>query len=184
MIKAIVWDIGGVLVEDPKVDDFWKNKSDSKELRKEFGSGKLSATEFIKKGSKLLDVSEEKFLENYKKAYFSIKLIKNSFEIFKKSKIPNYILSDTNPLHTDFLEKNFPDLFSNCKKTFLSTYTGHRKSEPKTFKFIIEQLKLKPNEILFIDNKEEFTKEASRLGIQTIHYKDSENLKKEINKLI
>lgn len=60
-IKAVVWDIGGVLLEDPKVGEFWKGKKESKELRKKFGSGKISINDFIKKGSKILNISQKQF---------------------------------------------------------------------------------------------------------------------------
>ena len=76
MIKAVVWDIGGVLIDNPNIRNFWQKKKSSRKLRNEFGSGKLSKKEFIKRGAELLGMSQKKFLEGYKRAYLSMDLIK------------------------------------------------------------------------------------------------------------
>lgn len=178
MIKTIVWDIGGVLVDDPKVGDFWKNKEGSKELRAAFGSGKISSEDFIKEGAKLLGLSEEVFLIRYKKAYFSIKFMK-PFDLYKKFK-NNYILSDTNPLHSEFIKKEFPELFKFPKKVFLSTEIGMRKNSTKIFKFLIKKLKSNPEEILFIDNKQSIVNLAKEVGIKTILFENLKQLKKDL----
>jgi len=181
MIKAIVWDIGGVLVEDPKFKEFWKNKSGSKELRDNFGSGNLPLTDFIKECSKLLGMSSEEFINKYNGAYLSLKLISGSFNIFKKFKGINYLFADTNPVHIKYIKEKFPELFANCNKAFLSTDIGYRKSNPETLKFILSKINAKPEEILLIDNNIDIIQKAKKLKIKTIHYNPSINLMNEID---
>jgi hypothetical protein len=41
MIKAVLWDVGGVLLTDPLLADFWKYAEGSKELRTKFGEVKV-----------------------------------------------------------------------------------------------------------------------------------------------
>ena len=36
MIKAVIFDIGGVLIEDPKFREFWKSIEGTADLRKKF----------------------------------------------------------------------------------------------------------------------------------------------------
>jgi len=91
-IEAIVWDIGGVLIEDPSVNNFWKENPDSKELRELFGTGKISINLFISKGAKMLNMSKEKFLKKYKEVYLSVLIIKEVFDIYQRIQINKYIL--------------------------------------------------------------------------------------------
>ena len=42
MIKAVIFDIGGVLRENIDVKNFWKNRKESKKIRYDFGTGKLT----------------------------------------------------------------------------------------------------------------------------------------------
>lgn len=180
IIKAIVWDIGGVLLEDPMVEDFWKDKSESKELRELFGRGHLSKKEFIKKGSSLLGLSKDKFLNSYSKAYFSIKKIYAVFKLFEMTKGLNYIFSDTNPLHTEFVRKRYPEIFSLARKSFLSHEINKRKGDQEAYRRVISDLNLKPEEILLIDNKQEVLDSAKKEKIQTFLYRDPEELEREL----
>lgn len=42
----------------------------------------------------------------------------------------------------------------------------------------------KPKEVIFVDDKKEYVKTAKDLEMNSIHYKNTKQLKKEINKLI
>ena len=182
MIKAIVWDIGGVLIEDPKIKDFWGENKESKKLRDEFGTGKISVNEFVKQGSRLLNLNEKDFLKEYKKAYFSIRLIKDVFNTFKKIKLQKYILSDSNPLHAEYVKNNFKDILRLTERTFFSHETGSRKSQEESFNYMLKKIKMKSLEIVFIDNKKECTDTAKKLGIHTILFKNNIQLKKDLAK--
>jgi len=68
-INTIIFDIGGVLIQDPQCKEFWNNMEGSKQLRILFGMGKISEEEFIKRGSKILNLSQKEFYEKYKENY-------------------------------------------------------------------------------------------------------------------
>ncbi len=182
MIKAVIWDIGGVILTDPKVGDFWKNKEDSKELRKKFGSNKISIDDFVSEGSKLLGMNEKDFLDSYKKAYFSIEPIQEVLEIYENMKTDKYILSDTNPLHLEFIKKNYASIFNQSKKNYFSPELGLRKDDRKIFEYLIENLKLPPEEVLFIDNKKRIVDLAKETGLNVIHFTNAEKLKEDLEK--
>ncbi len=175
MIKAVIWDIGGVLLEDPKINSFWKN-TDSKTLRHKFGCGEISINEFIKQGAKFLNINESDFLKKYKISYFSINIIKDGYNIFKKMKTNKYILSDTNPLHSKYIKENYPELFDLSKKVYLSNEIGFRKNSIEVFEYVIKDLGLNSNEVLFIDNKKEIVHLAKSIGINGIVYTNKNNL--------
>ncbi len=57
-----------------------------------------------------------------------------------------------------------------------SGITGLSKEKPEIYQLALEKLGVRPEEVLFIDDREEFIRVASSLGIQTIRYTTSEAL--------
>ena len=182
-IKAAVWDIGGVLLDDPKIGAFWKGINGSEELRNDFASGRLSVEEFISRGAKLLRMPEEDFLSSYKEAYFSVKPMKPSLKIYENMKTNRYILSDTNPLHMKFIRENFPNIFRMSKKNYFSPEIKMMKDSEKVFEYVSGNLNLNPSQILLIDNKDEIIDYAKSAGWNAIHFVDSLELEKDLKKL-
>ncbi len=180
-IKAIVWDIGGVILDDPKVGDFWGHKAGTKELRREFGSNKISLADFVSRGARLLGKSEETFLELYKENYFKIEPIREVYDLYMKIKIDQYILSDTNLLHMNFIKKKYSEMLNISKKRYFSVEIGMRKDNQEVFEHVLKDLRLKAEEVLFIDNKKENVAFAKSLNFSTIHFTDFKNLKKELS---
>lgn len=182
MIKSVVWDIGGVLLEDVKVGDLWKDSKGGDKLREAFGSGELSVEEFVNEASKLLGISKEDFLRKYKKIYFDVFPIDNVIELYNLVKTNNYILSDTNPIHMKFIKENFPQIFSRAKKSYFSPKIGLRKSSKEVFEYLVKDLNLFPEEILLIDNKEKIVELAKSVGLNVIHFTDTKKLNQDLNK--
>lgn len=58
------------------------------------------------------------------------------------------------------------------------------KPEPEIFKIAIEQFGINPNESIFIDDKFDNVNAADRLGFIGIQFKDSDQLKIELEKLL
>lgn len=176
MIKAIVFDIGGVLVENPKYGEFWENVGGSEELRKSLGMGEISVREFIKRGAKMKNTSEENFLKKYKESYWTGNLIRDVFEIYKKIKLKKYIFSDTNPIHLEYLQNNFKGIFDIADKSV----TDKRKSEDDSYNELIKKIGLSASEILFIDDKKKYLDKAKNFGIKTILFESAEQLIKDL----
>lgn len=182
-IKAVIFDIGGILLENPLIGDFWHNKTGSKELRNKFGAGKISKEDFVKEASKLLGMPEEDFLERYGKTYFSIKKVRGVFDIIKSLKVKSYLFSDTNPIHLEFVKNKYPEMFKIVKKSFMSAEIGSRKNEDKSYKHILKTLKLKPEEILLIDDKQDVLDFAKKYGIKTVLFKNNKQLVEDLKNL-
>lgn len=183
MIKAIIWDIGGVLLENPKIGDFWKNRPGSRELRALFGSGKISKAEFLNKGSKMLNISKKEFLKKYAQAYFPIRLNNSTFKIYKNLKLKKYILSDTNPIHLNFIKNKYGAIFNISNGNFFSSEIGFRKDEINCFRYVLNKLGLRGNEVLIIDDREDILNISKKLGIHYILYNGPNSLVRELNNL-
>ncbi|MCD4666392.1 HAD-IA family hydrolase, partial [archaeon] len=95
-----------------------------------------------------------------------------------------YILSNTNPLHGEFLKKKFPQLFKIAKISFLSYEIKMRKPQSKIFKFLIKELNIKPEEILLIDDKRKTLDEAKKFNIKTLLCDNPKELKNKLNKIL
>src|SRR3989344_7570890 len=64
----------------------------------------------------------------------------------------------------------------------ISCDIGIRKPDLKIYRLLIKRIKLKPEEILFIDNQEWNIKPAKKLGIKTILYRNNKQLIGELKK--
>ena len=59
-----------------------------------------------------------------------------------------------------------------------------KKPDPKIYEYTLEKLGLKPEETVFIDDLEENTIAATALGIQSIIFKNSEQCKEDLEKIL
>jgi FMN phosphatase YigB (HAD superfamily) len=180
MIKYLVWDIGGVLLENPFIGEFWKEKIGSDKLRHDFGSGKISNKEFIKKASKLIGINEKIFLEKYGEAYFPIKKIDCVFEIFEKLKNKSYLFSDTNPIHLKFIKEKYADMFNGIKGKLMSSELGYRKKEDKFYEILIRKINVGPKEILLIDDSKLVVDKARSHNLNAILFTNCIKLREDL----
>lgn len=179
-IKAVIFDIGGVLLDDPEFASFWQGKEESKLLRDSFGTGKMDINEFIMKGSELLQMSNSEFLTRYSSAYSGMHIDESVANIYQLINLPKYIFSDTNPIHYKFCQQNFSELFAAATEKFLSFEIMLRKDDIESYKYVLSRLDFNPEEILFIDNKVEYIQKAALVGITGLLYEKGMDLRKSI----
>ncbi len=177
-IKGVLFDLGGVLVENPLYADLWKNKKGNKRLRTQFGMRQIGLQEYIRHGAKILGCSQKEFYRKTKKAYRHGKLIRPVFSIFKKIKISKYIFSNSNPIHLEYVKKNFSFVLALTKANFFTL----RKERLVSFRKVIRLIGIKPTEVIFIDDKKEMIDRAKKIGMKAILYKNSIQLEKELRK--
>jgi putative hydrolase of the HAD superfamily len=98
-----------------------------------------------------------------------------------KGKHKLILLSNTDTLHFNYIEKRFPEIFI-FDEYILSYKVGSVKPEEKIFKIAIEKSGAEPQNILFIDDMEENIRVAAKTGMKTIHFNSKTNLKAELEK--
>ncbi len=201
-IKAILFDIGGVLalpkkpIKNKKGDivsgvhsyvaqklgisiDQWFDSIDS--VYSKSIEGKISdkkVLEIISGNNKTSAEKIEKLIvEAYKLKMKQNKQLLNKAFKLKKLGYKIAVLSDQWPLSKRAL---IPDnLYRNFNKLIVSCDVGLRKPNPKIYKLSLKKLKMKPSEVLFIDNQRWNIKPAKKLGIKTILFKNNPQLFKE-----
>lgn len=198
-IKAIIFDAGGVLVELN-----WKKFR--KQIQKEIGFstyykdynkkiqdifknariGKVKFSDYI-----YMLIKENKgnlktryVVDLYKKIYKNNKKInKNLLKFLErlKKKYTLYCLTDTK--QADFEVNKRLGIFKSFKRVIASHISGGTKTKKSYFTKIFKILKLNPREGLFIDDKLENIRNARKLGVDVVLFKNNKQLFKDLKKL-
>ncbi len=92
----------------------------------------------------------------------------NTVRSMQEAGVTVVAMSNTNATHTEYLQENYKGLSSAFDHRYLSNEIGMRKPEPRVFKFILEQYKCDPSEVVYFDDLKQHVEAASRLGIGPI----------------
>lgn len=195
MIKAIIFDLGGVMATDPL-------PSTCKKLAKITGIEFNKVYEIARQNQDPVQrgkIGVKRYWENIKrdlKSDFDINEIKNSSlkslrpysrminlvkKLRKKYKVG--LLSNTEKENFEYWNKkySFDKIFDDIVTSF---EIGSRKPEKEIYKKSIEKLGVKPNEIVFVDNEIKNLNGATRLGIRTLLYDTYDNFLSRLNKIL
>ena len=207
-IKAIIFDVGGVLVLGAKLK---KSKYDGRlhhtEIHEEFSKklnisldqwfdaidttyaksieGKISKEKVLEIISKNVKTSKRKLkkiiIKIYRQNFNQNKeLFKKAFELKRKGyKIA--VLSDQWHFSQEALMPK--KLYKKFDEVVVSCDVGMRKPNPKIYKLILKKLKISAKQALFIDNQEWNIKPAKKIGENTILFKNNKQLFKDLDKL-
>ena len=195
-IKAILFDLGNVLVffdarRSSKAfseavgvpeDKIWETFFIS-ELERSYTRGEISSEEFYQKVNKhfpkKIDFAtfarlwNDIFTEN-----------REMNELLKKLKThyPLYLISNTNDLHFEYVCSKF-SVLRHFAKYFPSHLVGHRKPDKAMFRHVLGEIKLKPEETVFVDDVAEFVESAKSLGIHGVQFTSRPELEKDLHRL-
>lgn len=195
MIKAIIFDLGGVLFTDgtkrfveylvktykinrEKVEDAIHGK-----LGTLYREAKITREEFWQRFLELLNINEDikKLEDEWINGYELIKGTRDLIqELAKKYKV--FFLSDSiaeraKKLNTKY---NFLQWFEDG---VFSHQVRVRKPNPDIYKLLIKRVKINPREAIFIDDKSHHLSPASKLGIKTILFTSPADLRKKFIEL-
>jgi len=203
MIKAVIFDMGGVLVRRNWQVIYKKIAKELKipkeKVRKIIGPlldkwdvGKINEREFWKGFEKRLDrkmdrrFTKDLWFRSYKDY---TRNISGTWKILAELRAKRFrlaILSNTIPPHIkahrktgriNKLRKLGVELFIfSCKE-------GIRKPEPKIYKAALKKLNLPAKACVFIDDQIENIEVAKKLGMEGIHFQTPGKLRKELIKL-
>lgn len=100
-------------------------------------------------------------------------LKKNGFKLF--------ILSNTNPIHAQKIEKGFLQThqrsFQSLFDAVYYSFNIHlRKPDPKIYQYVLADAQLSAEKCIYIDDLETNLKPAKRLGLHCIHHQTNEEI--------
>lgn len=195
-IKAIIFDLGGVLLDldrDRCIRNFHSLGVNGIEkflndylpagFLLQLEKGKISPEEFRNEIRKFTPqkLTDEQIDEAFCSFLVDIPSGRLQLLLDLRKRFKLYLLSNTNAIHMDYCKKNFfqwkghqlEDFFDKC---FFSYELGLTKPDPEIFKVVLQEAKLQPHECLFLDDGIINIEEASKLGIQTHLVKEGEDL--------
>lgn len=199
-IKALIFDLGNVIV-NLNMRDFYKKilpVSDNKEINiykdlwepiEKFDKGLFSKEDFYieaKKRFRFQDVDKEEFFNMFNSIFDSLnyKLLDFIKKIKQDKKYKVFALSNTNPLHVEFLAKNIIDFREHFNQVFYSYELGMIKPDLKIFLYVLEHINYKPSECIFIDDNRKNVKVAEQIGMVGIQFRNETKILEEIKEVL
>lgn len=194
MIKAIIFDMGGVLL--PAVEKRYE------EIGKEIGfplnfkseenlpdfvatvKGKITTAEFCKILEKRFNLKVDLLsiltdMEKSARAHLNYELL--DFAKKLRGKYSVALITDATDLNSRLnREIGLYDYFDPC---IVSCEVGYKKPEKEIFELVIERLKMTPKECIFIDDREQNLKTPKEMGFNVILFKNNGQFLKDLKTL-
>lgn len=198
MIKTIIFDLGKVIVDydHSKIirriaersnygEDEIKERIFSTSLVYGYDTGKISSQEFFEEVKREFDVRMdfEEFTDVWTCTFDLKPILSEEFIESLSKKYRLIVLSDTNELHFEFIEKNFP-IMRFFDDYVLSYKCGFAKPQSEIFRIAIEKAECKAEECLFTDDREVNIQSAADTGINAFVFTSPEKFKKDIAEIL
>ena len=193
--KIIIFDLGGVILNinyQNTINSFkslgmlnpnlFYSKNNQSEIFNLIETGKISSKKFL---SELQKNTKKGTIEDIKDSWNAMLLDLPPGRLNLLNNLRNthklFLLSNTNDIHINALISNlgrkkweyFCSLFN---KIYFSHEIKVKKPDLKAFELILNEQKIEPKDILFIDDTYQHIKSAQKLGINCHHLKETEDI--------
>ena len=142
--------------------------------------GKVSSIQFFKSLKKYLhlSLSFKKFIPIRNDIFTEDQGVSEIIRSLKGKKKLG-LISNTNPLHFDYILSKFP-VIRIFDKWILSHEVGFKKPDVHIFQKAMEWASVEPGKILLIDDMKKHVEVAVSLGMQGIHFISADQLREEL----
>lgn len=194
MIKAIIFDLGGVVLSHSFEDtaelmakNFSLTSKQVKNLydeqKNQWSLGKITIKDFARRFKDLLKTSQslKEIINTWKNEHQDKVIINQAVLKIVDSLGNNYkviLLTNTIDLHFNVIAKS--GVYSHFDRLYASFKLGARKPDKKIFKRVLNENHLKPQEVVFIDDNSENIAGAKIVGMKTIHFKEENDLAEKL----
>lgn len=144
-----------------------------------YEKGELSTRNFVETAKGLLPgLTEEQLISAWNAILLDIPVHRMEFlsELVEANSYKVLLLSNSNSLHLEHLTQRWghekmQGFLSHFDGVYFSHQMGMRKPDPEIYLHILKAEQLRAEECFFIDDSEENTEAAARLGLHTWHLK-------------
>lgn len=198
MIKAIIFDVGGVLIKTvdqtprmklakefnltmPEIHGLVFGTSKNKDPQLGIITWEEHLTGICKKLA-INDEDGEDFIDMFFAGDHLDSVLIEEIEILKE-KYKIGILSNAMSNLTELLTESW-EIINHFEVVVNSSEEGLRKPDKRIYTIALEKLSVLPEEAIFIDDKEENSSAATELGIHGIQYTSTEQTLKDIHRIL
>lgn len=197
LIKNIIFDLGNVLVrvDFRRTRKFILSEGVSKSLfdnffnevnKQKYESGRISTALFLNSAYRSLNhkIPKRSLKVIFEDMFFEMKGMRSFLKkISASGRYRTFLLSNTNPLHFNYIKKKF--YYINLINKFILSYRLKMlKPDKRIFKTVLKKYKLNPAETLFIDDLKENCLAAEEFDINTIRFINYNDFINKFNKLV
>ena len=194
-LAAIAFDLGNVLVAVDHLrfchgfaalagwtpEEVYAAVFDS-DLEPGYDTGRLSSEEFYRR---LLDrfglaLPYPQFCELWSDIFAPLEDMAQTVSRLA-ARYPLYLLSNTNPLHFQYIKEHYP-LLRHFRRFILSYEVGSRKPEPGIFQALIREMGRAPAHCLFLDDKLPFVAAARTHGLMAWHFVSPQDFQEQLSR--
>lgn len=199
MYKALIFDLGNVVfnVDFDLIYKHWSEHSgipyeiikkyfEADKYFDKFERGDLIEEEYrrITNENLGMNLSEKDFDEGLTALYLDETHDINSLLKELKKNYRIIALSNTNIIHKRVWREKYKNTMDQFEKIFSSHEINTRKPEIEPYLIALDYLKMKPEEVIFLDDKPENIEPAKTLGMKTITVKSPAQMRFELNEII
>lgn len=190
MIKAIIFDVGGTYLSGSLVSfakkahkmlgikgDF--HAADLAVIERKYNQGAISADECFRRFFGIHITSAQ--MKRIKSLWTSTYTLQPEMGGLIKKLKKRYtlaVLSNSDPLNADSFKRK--GLYAPFDHLILSHELGVTKPGEKIYRIALKRLEMRPDECVFVDNKEKYVGTARKIGMKTILFKSVRQLKKQL----
>lgn len=198
MIKVVIFDIGGVTIKNPMLSVYKdvgrKFKISAKRVKQRYLEidpliviNKISAKEFWLRLAKKLRIEDVELLETVwmKSLKENTPFNKNVVKLINDLKEKGYkvaTLSNVIKPHEKIHRK--AGCYKLFSKVFLSDRLGMKKPDAEIYRYVSRALNVRPDECVFIDDVLENVTGARKVGMNTILFKNAQQLEKDLKRYL
>ena len=192
--KALIFDLGKVLVPFDFMRAYdrmeplcgypvaeIRRRTGATGLMSQLETGQIASRDFVSGLGTALGVSfdYEQFCEIWCSIFLPGTLIPESFIIALKERYPLVLLSNTNAMHFQMLERSYP-IIGHFEKRVLSHEVGAAKPDPLIYQKAVELAGCRAEECFFTDDIPEYVEGARNQRIDAVQFQSAEQLQREL----
>jgi putative hydrolase of the HAD superfamily len=192
-VRNVIFDLGNVLI-GYDFERFFRGMGcppyshtlqDVEHILLPFDAGRMSRREFIDAMQDFLgtDVSDSEFEHHWCDHFFAMdEMLDVAVELAKTHRV--YLLSNTDAIHFPYIRRTFPRIALFDDSLMLSYQLGVNKPHADIYRKALALYDLRPEESVFIDDRQENTAAAALQGWHTIHHRDAFSTIHSLNQLL
>jgi epoxide hydrolase-like predicted phosphatase len=198
VISAVIWDLGGVILrtEDTSPREKWEERFGlgpwgleklvfANEVSREASVGGATVDDIWERVQQELKLHDEE-MDGFKKDFFSGDEIDFSLVDFirdLKRQVKSGMITNAWPRTRHFIE-NVWEIADAFDEIIVSAEVNLVKPDPRIYQMALDQLKVKPEEAVFIDDFKENIRGAEEVGMVGIHFRDADEVVKQLRAML